>query len=64
MPMKYDMCMRKECKNCIYESKCFKEYDYEYPKSKNTKAKNSRIQSKKKINTRGSRISKIKKKYS
>lgn len=23
MPMKYDVCMKRECKNCIYESKCF-----------------------------------------
>ena len=23
--MKYDLCMKRECKNCIYETKCFKE---------------------------------------
>lgn len=23
MPMKYDVCMKRECKNCIYETRCF-----------------------------------------
>lgn len=30
-------CMTRECKNCKYETRCFKEYKDEYKKNKNRK---------------------------
>lgn len=38
-------CMTRECKNCKYETRCFKEYKDEYKKNKNRKSKTGRIQS-------------------
>ena len=40
--MKYDVCMKRECKNCIYETRGFEKKD-EYSKNKYTKAKTIRI---------------------
>ena len=35
--MNYDICMRKECKNCYKLEKCFKEgNEYEFKKYKNS----------------------------
>lgn len=59
--MNLSRCMTRECKNCRYESSCFKEYNYGNKSSRNKSAKKSRIQSKKRINTSRSRISTIEK---
>ena len=48
--MKFEVCMKYECKNCKNKLKCFKEeVDYnEYPKNRYRKTKRGKIQSKKK----------------
>lgn len=44
--MKYDICMRRECKNCYKQVECFKkEGKNESKKIKNRGFKNSSIQS-------------------
>lgn len=45
--MKYDICMRKECKNCYKQLECFKKEgkNYELDKTQNRGFKNSNIQS-------------------
>ena len=49
--MKYDMCMRRECKNCYKQVECFKkEGKNESEKIKNRGFKNSDIQSQKRTN--------------
>lgn len=42
--MNLSRCMTRECKNCKYEMRCFKEYRNEYSKNKNRKSKTGRIQ--------------------
>lgn len=62
MPMNLSRCMTRECKNCKYEMRCFKEYRNEYSKNKNRKSKTGRIQSKNRFKTRKYRILKDKEK--
>ena len=50
-------CMTRECKNCKYETRCFKEYKDEYKKNKNRKSKTGRIKSKNRFKIRKCRIS-------
>ena len=61
--MKYDICMRKECKNCYKQLECFKKEgkNYELDKTQNRGFKNSNIQSQKRTKRQGQRISKDKK---
>lgn len=49
--MKYDMCMRRECKNCFRQLECFKKEGKknEVRKAKNRGFENSNLQSQKRI---------------
>ena len=61
--MKYDMCMKRECKNCFKQLECFKKEGKknEFRKAKNRGFENSNIQSQKRIKQKRQRISKDKK---
>ena len=37
--MNLSRCMIKKCKNCKYETRCFKEYKNKYSKNKEQKSK-------------------------